>query len=126
MNILKQAHKLASLAIADQKANNTGNLLYSDFLGYYMKQLATNMKPSKTKKAHINKSNGIDFEGLTIALVILLLSVGFSIGLGVIGVGFYKESVIFGLAMGGMSITFLAVMLYICWGMFKDCLNGNS
>ena len=47
MNLLKEAHKLAALAMEDQRAFNTGNLLYSDFLGYYMKELSIKNKAIK-------------------------------------------------------------------------------
>jgi len=39
-SLMSQAHKAAKLAFAAQKADQSGNLLYSDFVGYYMKQLA--------------------------------------------------------------------------------------
>ncbi len=39
-SLMSQAHKAAGLAFAAQKADASGNLLYSDFVGYYMKQLA--------------------------------------------------------------------------------------
>ncbi len=39
-SLMSQAHKAAGLAFAAQKADASGNLRYSDFVGYYMKQLA--------------------------------------------------------------------------------------
>ena len=44
-SLMSQAHKAARLAFAAQKADQSGDLLYSDFVGYYMKQLA---KPATT------------------------------------------------------------------------------
>jgi len=43
-NLMTQAHKAAKLAFAAQKAEQSGNLLYSDFVGYYMKELCNDMK----------------------------------------------------------------------------------
>ncbi len=39
-SLMSQAHKAAKLAFTAQKADQSGNLRYSDFVGYYMKQLA--------------------------------------------------------------------------------------
>ena len=39
-SLMSQAHKAAKLAFAAQKADQSGDLLYSDFVGYYMKELA--------------------------------------------------------------------------------------
>ncbi len=39
-SLMSQAHKAAGLAFTAQKADQSGNLRYSDFVGYYMKQLA--------------------------------------------------------------------------------------
>jgi hypothetical protein len=78
--LTKQAHKAAKSAMQAQKADRSGNLLYSDFLGYYM----TNPVAVKSSVALPSSEVVIEVMSLLCVFVFVVALVSLTLGLSIL------------------------------------------
>ncbi len=70
-NLMTQAHKAAKLAFAAQKAEQSGNLLYSDFVGYYMKELAKPVVVAKPALLSLSVKETISYSIIAVVMILV-------------------------------------------------------
>jgi hypothetical protein len=78
--LTKQAHKAAKAAMQAQKADRSGNLLYSDFLGYYMANPVAVSIPS----LKISSEVVIEVMSLLCVFVFVVALVSLTLGLSIL------------------------------------------
>ena len=70
-NLMTQAHKLAKAAFTAQKADQSGNLLYSDFVGYYMKELSKPVVVAKPALLSLSVKETISYSIIAIVMILV-------------------------------------------------------
>jgi hypothetical protein len=121
-SLMSQAHKAAKLAFAAQKADQSGDLLYSDFVGYYMKQLA---KPAAAKEVApaVNIKDNLIYSFVAVVMILVGMLPNINLVNTLIENG-YLSSNLKMVGLVGLSVIFNLLIVGIVKG--SDMLTNNN
>jgi len=125
-SLMSQAHKAAKLAFAAQKADQSGDLLYSDFVGYYMKQLA---KPVAVEVATKEVAKAVNIKDTFIYsfVAVVMILVGMLPNINLVNTlieNGYLSSNLKMVGLVGLSVMFNLLIVGIVKG--SDMLTNNN
>jgi hypothetical protein len=127
---MSQAHKAAKLAFAAQKADQSGDLLYSDFVGYYMKELAKPVVPvvatrvvTKEVAPAVNIKETIIYSFVAVVMIIVGMLPNIDLVNALVENG-YLSSDLKMVGLIGLSVMFNLLVVGIVKG--SDILTNNN
>ena len=121
-SLMSQAHKAAKLAFAAQKADQSGNLLYSDFVGYYMKQLAKPAAAKETAPA-VNIKETIIYSFVAVVMILVGMLPNIDLANALVENGYLSNDLKM-VGLVGLSVMFNLLIVGIVKG--SDMLTNNN
>ena len=123
-NLMTQAHKLAKLAFAAQKADQSGNLLYSDFVGYYMKELVKPVVVAKPALLSLSAKEAISYTIIAVVMILVGMLPNIELVNGLINNGLLSSDYKM-ISLVGLSVAFNLLIVGVVV-MFNHLIETNN